>query len=228
MTLPFLKQKTIYASNPTSLIVYVAGDHTERELVLVAKKDRNVNSPVILQKENDIAGGSESEILAEYLETTLPYRTRITIFFTADDTNSTVWNHLQFDLTSTDADDEDDIITVATGRIVREQNVNVTPVGGEFYKPELTLTKYAHWKYEEGVDSQPVVKSMLGWTNNPVATVSGDLISIASSGSEFPDAIDFDSSFKDYDTGTWTAALREIYFGDLTGKIVEFWFAYYE
>lgn len=228
MELPLLKQKKLYGGNPATMIVYMDGNHTERKIVLTAKKDRNPNSPVILEKKNDIAGGSDSQILAEYLETILPYRTRITISFTADDTNITVWNSLQFDLTSTDADDEDDVITISTGRIIREQNVNVTPVGGEFVNPNLTLSKYAHWSYEEGVDSQPVPKSMSGWTNNPVATVVGDTITIASAGAEIPDSANFDSSFKDYDTGTWDGSTRIIYFGDLTGKTIEFWLSYYE
>ena len=228
MSLPLLTQKKLYGGNPATKIIYVNGNHTEREIVLTAKLDRNPESSVILEKKNDIAGGSESEILAEYLETILPYRTRITIYFTADDTNITVWNSLQFDLTSTDADDEDDVVTIATGRIVREQNVNVTPVGGEFVNPNLTLSKYAHWSYEEDVDSQPVPKSMSGWINNLVATVSGDTITITSAGAEIPGSANFDSSFKDYDTGTWDASTRVIYFGDLTGKTIEFWLAYYE
>jgi hypothetical protein len=228
MSLPLLTQKKLYGGNPATKIIYINGDHTLRELVFTAKIDRNPSSSVILEKKNDVAGGSVSEILAEYLETTLPYRTRITVYFTADDTNITVWNSLQFDLTSTDADDEDDVVTVATGRIVREQNVNVTPVGGEFIVPNLTLSKYAHWSYEEGVDSQPVAKSMQGWANNPVATVVGDTITIASAGAEIPGSANFDSSFKDYDTGTWDSSTRVIYFGDLTGKTIEFWLEYYE
>lgn len=226
--MPQHRQKSLYASNPSTLIVYVTGDHVARKLSFVCKKDRNPASPIILQKDNTLNGGSDAEVLAEYLEDTLPYKTRITIFFLANDTNTTVWNVLQFDLTSINADDPLDIETLVTGRIVREQNVSVTPVGGEYSKPELTLTKYAHWEYEEGVDAQPIVKAMKGWTNNPVATVSGDIITIASAGAEIPDATDFDSTFKDYDTGTWDSSTRVMYFGDLTGKTIEFWLAYYE
>ncbi len=226
MRFPQRKQVTIYSGNEKELIIYVVGDHTGRKLSLVAKLDRDPASAIVLQKDNTLAGGGDTEILAELIESLTPDKTRITVYFVADDTKSAsaVWNVLQFDLDSTDDDDSDDVQTLATGRIVRQQNVNVAPTG-VYNKSTLSLAKYAHWQLASGVLT---VKAMNGWDSDPTAALDGSKITITSSGGEIPDGALFDSSYKDFYTGVWTTSSREIFFEDVTGKTIDFWIEYYE
>ncbi len=219
-------QKSVYYGNATTIVFSIIGDLTARKLTFTAKKDTESASPVLLQKLNTIAGGSDSEIVASTWGT--PDHTIIVITLNSEDTKQS-YGRLSWSLDSEDASDPNDVDTVAIGVILIIQTIGGVPVGGSFVKDSLSLTKYAHWKMVAGVIT---VKAMAGWSTNPTAALVGNTLTLTSAESEFPAGADFRSTNQDFFTGTlsagtWTTASRVINYDDVTGTI-EFWIQYYE
>ena len=219
-------QKSVYFGDATTMVISLIGDLTARKLNFKAKKDTADASPILLQKLNTIAGGSDSEIVASTWGT--PDHTKIIITLNREDTKQS-HAKLSWVLESEDASDPNDVDTIAIGVLLIIQTIGSIPVGGSFVKASLSLTKYAHWKMVAGVIT---VKAMAGWSTNLTAAQTGDVVTITSAESEIPAGADFRSTNQDFSTGTWTAgtwtaASRVINYDDVTGTI-EFWIQYYE
>lgn len=122
--MPELFRRTMYRGDTTTLTFLISGDLTARELTFIAKKNKQLASPHIITKRNDIAGGSDSEILATLIDATTPDRTKIQVFLVPSNTNSLTLSKVYFDLISTDPDDSEDTVTVGTGVIYITRDVS--------------------------------------------------------------------------------------------------------
>lgn len=122
--MPASFKRTMYRGDTVTLTFLVDDDHTARELVFIAKKNKNLASPHIITKQNEIAGGSDSEITATLIDVTTPDKTKIEVFLLPVNTNSLSLPKLYFDITSTDPDDAEDTETIATGVIYITQDVS--------------------------------------------------------------------------------------------------------
>ena len=118
------------------------GDVTADELLFVVKADTAIASPRLIQKENDIAGGDQDQIIATYKK---PF-TKIKVKLYPIDTEDLLRNKYVFDLTRTNPADSTDHTHLFIG------DLNLTPTistPGDGSNPPLDGTRF----YFVGLDS---------------------------------------------------------------------------
>jgi len=136
--MPEIFKRTMYRGDTTTLTFIVEGDHTARKLAFIAKKGKDLVNPRIITKKNTLDSGGDDQLLATLIEVTTPDKTKLEVFILPVNTNALTIPKLYFDITSTDADDSEDVETVATGVIVLVEDVSS-------YYDDGSSTNYRRW-----------------------------------------------------------------------------------
>lgn len=114
----------IYRGVKTTITMVVPGAWNTYELTFVAKQDRNISSPRVIEKKNLLAGGGDNEMLVTYADG----KTAIVITLEEADTNDLVLTSLQYDIDAYDIVAERDT-PIANGEIFINHDVK-TPFDG--------------------------------------------------------------------------------------------------
>jgi len=110
-----------YRGDKTDFSFVVNGNHTERYLRFVVKADKEITSNRLIEKRNQLFGGSDTQLFAEYNEDT--NRTTITIHILGNDNSDFKNAKYYYDVVSINPTDLDDTVTIIKGTITNNIDV---------------------------------------------------------------------------------------------------------
>lgn len=122
--LPVVYKKTMYRGGLTTLIFIAEGDYTARKAEFVARISRDLGADIYVQKKNELAGGSDSQIAEVLIDSVTPNKTKFQVILVPADTEDLSLLKLYFDFDSIDPTDISDSVTLATGVLYINPDVN--------------------------------------------------------------------------------------------------------
>jgi len=112
---------TILRGDPKNLTFTLTGDYSEEKIIFVVKADKVLTSDRLIQKRNTAAGGSDDELTAVYDDE--KNKSTFTIKLEKIDTQDFTEEEYYYDITSQPADNSEDPITIASGNLEIEFDV---------------------------------------------------------------------------------------------------------
>lgn len=110
-----------------AIVLFADGKHDDRAVTFTLKADRELTSDILARKRNILAGGADAELTAVYDEE--GDVTEVTVYLLPADTADLAKRFYEYDVTSVDAGDADDVLHPCIGRVRLQADVN-SPYSG--------------------------------------------------------------------------------------------------
>jgi hypothetical protein len=229
------QDRTIIRGNNTSILVKIPGDHTADSLFLQVRTTSSYTSTIHIAKENTVAGGSDSEILASYV---YPY-TNVRAYFSTANTSglaiakyyydirksvhpdSTVLAYGYFSIVAS-AGDVSNVISGAGGGLSESAVKGWINDSLDNRIGTLSSSKLAMWVITDGT---PALFLATRFNSNPTIAISGDTVTISDASGELNLSGEFDSNDKDFTILSHTVyQLKALFSNGFGGNTTSVWF----
>lgn len=219
-----LQNKELRRGDDQNLVFLVNGDYSAKAILFTAKRDKTLTSARILQKENTLGGGGDTELTVAYDSSTL--KSTITVKILETETQSLTDEFLYFDVYN-DTGNE----TLVWGKLWILSDVRTPYDSGT--APNNSVPILSKSIYIEIVNGIITEELYYGFTTNPTSSVdsdaSYDTLTILSSGelelTGIPDSNNRDWDLIDWvDENTLTISWS---LGKFTGRTISFFWEYY-
>lgn len=219
-----LQNKEIRRGDNSDLVFLIDGDYSADAIMFTAKRDKTLTSARILQKENTVGGGGDSELTVTYSSITL--QSTITVKILETETQALTDESLYFDIYN-DTNNE----TLIWGKLWILSDVR-SPYDAASVPDDILpiISKSIYLEIVNGVITQ---EAYYGFTTDPTSAVSSDasydILTITSDGELELTGI-ADSNNRDWDVVNWTDTDLMVFswsLGKFTGRTISFFWNYY-
>jgi hypothetical protein len=140
MRYPVRIDKEVWRGDYSERTFLVPGNHTARKLIFVVKASKAVTASRLIEKKNDIAGGSTSEIEVSAQGT----MTKIIVKILKANTDALTSAIYYYDITTEHASNDSDHYTICWGNFDLSHDIQTPYDGALVYNVDTSLIRYVY------------------------------------------------------------------------------------